>query len=202
MSLHGLDHLVLTVRDLAATCEFYRRALGMEVVTFGQGRTALRFGDQKINLHEVGRAFGPNAATPTPGSADLCLRTRTPVAEWAKRLGAAGVAVELGPVPRTGARGPLESIYLRDPDGNLLEISNEITLHGGPRDAPPVSPHADPIAPLRDWLTAWQGRVRAVDFAGGRALCAPDVFGFGTYAEFVDGLDAVEAGQWRHIWST
>ncbi|MBI3637372.1 MAG: nuclear transport factor 2 family protein [Candidatus Rokubacteria bacterium] len=187
--IDGLDHLVLTVRSIAATCDFYRRALGMEVVTFGEGRTALRFGDQKINLHEAGRERDPRAAKPTPGSGDLCLRTRTPVADWAKRLSAAGVAIELGPVPRTGARGALESIYLRDPDDNLIEISNEVE-------------QPDPIAPLRAWLTAWQERVRAVDFAGGRALCAPDVFGFGTYAEFVDGLDAVEAGQWRHIWST
>lgn len=183
-----LDHLVLTVRDLRATCDFYARALGMEVVTSGGGRTALRFGDQKINLHVAGEELEPRAARPTPGSGDLCLLARQPLAQWTERLKAAGVAIELGPVRRTGARGPIESIYLRDPDGNLLEIASEV-------------PEGDPIAPLRDWLRAWQERVRAGDFAGGRALCAPELLAFGTRADLVEGVERVEAEQWRRVWN-
>lgn len=125
--LDALDHLVLTVADLQATCGFYRDALGMTVETFraegGAERLALRFGGQKINLHLRGREFEPKAARPTPGSADLCFLTASPLAEWQAHLAAQGVAVELGPVPRTGAAGPLTSLYLRDPDGNLVEIS-------------------------------------------------------------------------------
>lgn len=125
--LDALDHLVLTVADLQATCGFYRDALGMTVETFraegGPERLALRFGGQKINLHLRGREFEPKAARPTPGSADLCFLTASPLAEWQAHLAAQGVAVELGPVPRTGAAGPLTSLYLRDPDGNLVEIS-------------------------------------------------------------------------------
>jgi catechol 2,3-dioxygenase-like lactoylglutathione lyase family enzyme/ketosteroid isomerase-like protein len=177
------------VRDLAATAEFYRRVLGMEVVTFGQGRTALRFGDQKINLHPVGRGFNLVAARPTPGSADLCLLTDEPLARWTAHLQACGVAVEEGPVGRTGARGPIQSIYLRDPDGNLIEISNELPAAG-----------ADDLAPLRAWLYQWQARVRARDFAGGRALCAPELLAFGTRAEMVEGVDKVAENQWRPVW--
>ena len=116
---------MLTVRDVAATCDFYRRVLGLEVVTFGDGRTALRFGAQKLNLHPAGRELEPKAARPTPGSGDLCFLTPTPLPRWIAHLAALGVAVEAGPVPRTGARGPVESIYLRDPDGNLVEIAVE-----------------------------------------------------------------------------
>lgn len=177
------------MRDLAATVEFYRRVLGMEVVTFGQGRTALRFGDQKINLHPVGRGFNRVAARPTPGSADVCLLTRQPLARWLQHLRAGGVDVEEGPVTRTGARGPLESIYLRDPDGNLIEISNERA------DAA-----ADPLAPLCAWLREWQARVQAQDFAGGRALCAPELLAFGTRAETAEGVDEVARRQWQQVW--
>lgn len=123
MRVERLDHLVLTVRDIEATCAFYSRVLGMEVVTFGEGRRALRFGAQKINLHQAGREFEPKAAVPTPGSADLCFIVDTPVAETLAALGAAGVTIELGPVRRAGALGEIESIYLRDPDGNLLELA-------------------------------------------------------------------------------
>ncbi len=122
--LEGLDHLVLTVTDIDRTCEFYERVLGMKSVVFGDDRRALTFGSQKINLHEVGREFEPKAAAPMPGSADLCFLTKTPLEEVIEHLCASGVPVEEGPVRRTGARGQVESIYLRDPDGNLIEISN------------------------------------------------------------------------------
>ncbi len=124
MHLDRLDHLVLTVRDLSATVDFYTRVLGMTEVTFGQGRKALQFGNQKINLHEAGREFEPKAKTPVPCSADLCFITATPIADVQAHLAAHGVPVEEGPVPRTGAIGPITSVYVRDPDGNLIEISN------------------------------------------------------------------------------
>jgi catechol 2,3-dioxygenase-like lactoylglutathione lyase family enzyme len=121
-----LDHLVLTVRDIEATCAFYERVLGMEVVTFGTARTALQFGGQKINLHQLGYEFEPKAQTPTPGSADLCFITATPLSAVIAHLQACGVAIEEGPGRRVGARGPLESVYIRDPDGNLIELANEL----------------------------------------------------------------------------
>lgn len=119
-----LDHLVLTVASIEATCDFYTRALGMQVETFGQGRTALRFGEQKINLHQAGREFEPKALRPIPGSADLCFIAATPLEEVVAHLQRLGIAIEEGPVPRTGATGPIRSVYLRDPDANLIEISN------------------------------------------------------------------------------
>lgn len=124
MRIDSLDHVVLTVADVEATCAFYVRALGMEVVTFAGGRQALVFGRQKINLHPRGREFEPKAAHPTPGSGDLCFLTATPLAEVASHLAAAGVTVIEGPVRRTGAMGPILSLYVRDPDGNLIEVSN------------------------------------------------------------------------------
>jgi len=120
----ALDHLVLTVADVEVTCAFYERVLGMRVVTFGEGRRALAFGAQKINLHAAGREFEPHAARPAPGSADLCFLTDTPVADVVAHLARLGVPVEAGPVRRTGATGPILSVYVRDPDGNLLEVSN------------------------------------------------------------------------------
>ncbi|API53600.1 VOC family virulence protein [Rhizobium leguminosarum] len=122
-----LDHLVLTVTDIATTCDFYSRILGMSVETFAEGRKALKFGGQKINLHQAGREFDPKARQPTPGSGDLCFIAETPLAEVIADLKAAGVAIEEGPVERTGATGGLRSVYFRDPDGNLLEVSNPIT---------------------------------------------------------------------------
>lgn len=119
-----IDHLVLTVRDIERTCDFYARVIGMEVVTFGEGRRALRFGEQKINLHAAGREFEPKALAPTPGSADLCFLTKVPLEQLAAHLLAQGVAILEGPVRRTGALGPIVSLYLRDPDGNLIEVSN------------------------------------------------------------------------------
>ena len=126
MKIDSIDHLVLTVRDLEATCEFYSRVLGMEVATFGNGRTALRFGTQKINLHEAGKEFDPRAAHPTPGSGDLCLLTDQPLNRVIEHLRECGVAIVEGPVRKAGAVGPLESVYVRDPDGNLIEISNAL----------------------------------------------------------------------------
>ena len=126
-AIQSLDHLVLTVADPEATTDFYARVLGMEPVTFGGGRRALAFGSQKINLHRAGAEFEPKAARPTPGSGDLCFLTETPLEDVLRHLAAEGVAVEEGPVARTGATGPLRSVYLRDPDGNLVEIANRVT---------------------------------------------------------------------------
>ncbi len=123
--IDSLDHLVLTVRDLDATIAFYRDWLGMEAVTFGEGRTALAFGRQKINLHVAGKEIQPNAAVATPGSGDLCFLTSTPVADVRARAAVLGIAIiEAG--RRTGAVGPIESVYARDPDGNLVEVSNRL----------------------------------------------------------------------------
>ena len=124
MQVKSLDHLVLTVSDLQATIAFYTRALGMQEVSFGGGRKALAFGTQKINLHLAGQEFEPKAKQPTPGSGDLCFLTDTPVEQVAAHLASLGIAVIEGPVQRTGAVGPLLSIYLRDPDLNLIEIAN------------------------------------------------------------------------------
>ena len=119
-----LDHLVLTVADVDATLDFYTRVLGMQLVTFGEGRKALAFGNQKINLHQAGREFEPKAERPTPGSADLCFIVATPLDEVIAHLEAHRVAIVEGPVKRTGATGPIRSVYLRDPDLNLIELSN------------------------------------------------------------------------------
>jgi len=124
MRVDRIDHFVLTVADIQATCDFYSRVLGMSVVTFGQGRKALLFGRQKINLHEVGKEFEPKANAPTAGSADFCLITDTPLNEVITQLEAAGVPVAEGPVARTGATGAIRSVYVRDPDRNLIEVSN------------------------------------------------------------------------------
>lgn len=124
MNIDRLDHLVLTVQNIKYTCAFYESALGMQTVTFGAGRKALQFGQQKINLHEAGKEFDPKARRPTPGSGDLCFIASDPLAEVIEHLRACGVAIEEGPVQRTGALGLMESIYLRDPDGNLIELSN------------------------------------------------------------------------------
>jgi len=126
MILDSMDHLVLTVADVGATCDFYARILGMRVFTFGGGRTALAFGAQKINLHQAGHEFEPKSARPTPGSADLCFLTRTPLPEIARQLVSTGVTIVEGPVRWTGATGPIESFYVRDPDGNLIEIANSL----------------------------------------------------------------------------
>lgn len=119
----GIDHFVLTVRSVEASCDFYQRVLGMRRLDEPDRPTALLFGSQKINLHEVGRTFEPKAKAPTPGSGDFCLVAAVPLAEVQASLKANGVAIEVGPVERTGASGPMMSVYFRDPDGNLVEIS-------------------------------------------------------------------------------
>ena len=124
LCVEDLDHLVLTVADIKATCRFYQQVLGMTPFTFGNGRTALSFGNRKINLHEVGKGDLPQAHNPLPGTADLCFLSRTPAVEMLDHLKANGVPVEEGPVRREGALGPITSVYFRDPDGNLIEVAN------------------------------------------------------------------------------
>ena len=118
-----LDHLVLTVASIDETCAFYSRVLGMEVSRFAEGRTALHFGRQKINLHEVGKEFVPRAARATAGSGDLCLISASPLEEVIRQLSEERVEIIEGPVAKTGATGPIRSVYFRDPDGNLIEVS-------------------------------------------------------------------------------
>lgn len=124
MQIDRLDHFVLTVRDIDVTIGFYQTALGMAPVTFGAGRKALSFGQSKINLHPADAPIVPHASRPVPGSADLCFITSEPIASVIDHLRNCGVPIEDGPVPRTGALGPITSVYLRDPDGNLIELSS------------------------------------------------------------------------------
>src|SRR3954466_1603782 len=119
-----LDHLVLTVADIPRTCAFYNRVLGMEDVTIGEGRTPLRCGQQKINLHPADDIPGLVADRPTAGSGDLCFITATPLAEVVAHLQQCDVPIIAGPGPRAGAIGTIQSVYIRDPDQNLIEISN------------------------------------------------------------------------------
>lgn len=123
MRVESLDHLVLTVADVEATVAFYARVLGMSRVDFAEGRVAVAFGDQKINLHPAAAPLVPHALHPTRGSADLCFVSGQRSEEWLAHLAVLGVPVEAGPVPRTGARGAIRSVYFRDPDGNLIEIA-------------------------------------------------------------------------------
>jgi catechol 2,3-dioxygenase-like lactoylglutathione lyase family enzyme len=123
MKISVIDHFVLTVRSIPDTCEFYERVLGMKAVEFGGGRWALVFGRQKINLHQAGREFEPKAMAPAPGAGDFCLVSEEPIVEVIRQLEEAGVSIEVGPVPKSGAEGPITSVYIRDPDGNLVEIS-------------------------------------------------------------------------------
>jgi catechol 2,3-dioxygenase-like lactoylglutathione lyase family enzyme len=126
MWIEALDHLVLTVADVEASAIFYGRVLGMQRVVFGAGRVALQFGRQKINLHPAEAPLQPHALRPTPGSADLCFVTEAALSDWMVHLANNGVALEEGPVARTGALGPITSIYFRDPDGNLIEIARYV----------------------------------------------------------------------------
>lgn len=119
-----IDHLVFTVADVEATCTFYQQVLGMRVETFGAGRKALCFGVQKINLHQYGREFEPKAKAPAPGCQDICLISSKPLDVIMQHLTACGVVIEEGPIQRTGATGPINSVYFRDLDGNLIEVSN------------------------------------------------------------------------------
>lgn len=124
MNMDRLDHLVLTVANIETTCEFYQQVMGMQVMTFGENRKALVFGQQKINLHQVGLEFEPKAYRPTAGSADLCFITLTPLAEIMEHLHVCNIEIIEGPVQRSGALGSILSIYFRDPDLNLIEVSN------------------------------------------------------------------------------
>ncbi|MFO1319862.1 MAG: VOC family protein [Burkholderiales bacterium] len=126
--IDSIDHIVLTARDLTATAAFYQRVLGMTRVNFGTDRQALAFGRQKINLHQAGGEFEPKADRPTPGSVDVCFLTSTPIADVVAHLASEAVPVLDGPVERTGAQGTLLSVYFRDPDGNLIEVSNLLRL--------------------------------------------------------------------------
>lgn len=123
--LTGIDHLVLTVADIDKTCDFYARVLGAMPISFGNNRRALQIGTQKINLHPLRSAYTPIARHPQAGSADLCFLSEAPLAVWQLHLQNCGVEILMGPVARTGASGPLMSIYLYDLDGNLLEIANQ-----------------------------------------------------------------------------
>ena len=125
MRIRSLDHIVLTCADPEATVAFYER-VGMQREEFGGGRLALRFGDQKINLHQAGVEFQPHAATPLPGTGDLCLIVDGPIEAVVEHLGDVGIPIEEGPVDRTGAVGPLRSVYVRDPDGNLVEFAEQV----------------------------------------------------------------------------
>ena len=127
MKISHLDHLVLTVSNIETTCNFYQTVLGFEVITFKGDRKALKFGNQKINLHQQGKEFEPKALQPTPGSADLCFISEIPISEVVAHLNQLNIQIEEGPVERTGAIHPILSVYIRDPDQNLIEISNIIT---------------------------------------------------------------------------
>lgn len=124
--IDSIDHIVLTVRDLEKSIEFYGEFLEMEVRRLPKRPVALHFGGQKMHLHELGAEFVPNADPATPGSGDICFLTRTPVEEWKSRAEASGIEVVLGPVRREGAQGPINSLYLRDPDHNLIELANSL----------------------------------------------------------------------------
>jgi catechol 2,3-dioxygenase-like lactoylglutathione lyase family enzyme len=129
LRIDRIDHIVITAFDVERTLDFYSKVMGMEPITFAGGRRGLAFGKQKINLHQSGREFEPKALKPTPGSMDLCFITETPLAEVISHLKSHGVAIAQGPVEKTGAQGPMMSVYFRDPDGNLIEVSN----YGEPR---------------------------------------------------------------------
>jgi catechol 2,3-dioxygenase-like lactoylglutathione lyase family enzyme len=124
MRIDRIDHIVITAHDVDRTLDFYSKVLGMEPITFAGGRRGLAFGRQKINLHQAGREFEPKALKPVPGSIDLCFITETPLADVIGHLESHGVAIAQGPVEKTGALGPMMSVYFRDPDGNLVEVSN------------------------------------------------------------------------------
>lgn len=126
MKIDGIDHIAITVADMDRTIDFYRRVLGAEVETFGAGRTALRLGRNKLNLHDAGTGASIVAARPTVGAIDICFLTQTPMAEVVAHVEGCGVAIEQGPVERTGAHGPILSVYIRDPDGNLVEIAKQL----------------------------------------------------------------------------
>lgn len=119
-----IDHIVFTVKNIDETCEFYAKVLKMRVEVFGEGRKALSFGQQKINLHQWGKEFEPKAKSPAPGTQDICLITQKPIADVVQHLETCEIEIEDGPIRKTGAAGPIMSVYFRDPDQNLVEVSN------------------------------------------------------------------------------
>ncbi len=119
-----IDHLVITVHDIEKSCTFYETVMGLEIISFGEERKAIKVGDQKINLHQTGNELSPCAKHPTPGSADLCFITPKPISDYLSHLKDRGIDIELGPVKRYGVFGEMDSVYFRDPDGNLLEVSH------------------------------------------------------------------------------
>jgi catechol 2,3-dioxygenase-like lactoylglutathione lyase family enzyme len=127
MKLDRLDHLALTVRSIPEACRFYSTVLGMQIVEFGAGRYALSFGQQKLNLHESGHEFEPHAELPTPGSADICFISAIPLSQVIDHLSACKISIVQGPVERTGAVGKVASVYIRDPDQNLIEIAEYLS---------------------------------------------------------------------------
>ncbi len=127
MNIINIDHIVLTVKNIELTLRFYESILGMESETFAKGRVALKFGDQKINLHQLGKEFIPKADSPTPGSEDLCFITDTKLSDAMKDVQQKGISILEGPVERTGATGKILSFYFRDPDNNLIEVANLIS---------------------------------------------------------------------------
>ena len=124
MKITNIDHIVLTVKDIDVTVEFYESVLGMVAETFGEGRVALKFGNQKINLQKHRQEFEPKAKKPVPGSGDLCFISETELVIAMAHVKSKGVKILEGPVSRTGATGTINSFYFRDPDGNLIEVSN------------------------------------------------------------------------------
>lgn len=124
MLVKKFDHKVLTVNSIEKSCKFYHNVLGMKIVTFNNGRKALKFGEQKINLHEKGHEYNPKAAYPTPGSADICLLTDGDIEDVLDELKNKNIQIEQGPIVKQGALGEMMSIYIRDPDKNLIEVSN------------------------------------------------------------------------------
>lgn len=126
MNIDRIDHIVITVHDIDLTLDFYSRVMGMDAVQFGEGRHALHFGQQKINLHQAGKEFEPKAIRPTPGASDICFITETPLDAIIERLQANQIPLVDGPVAREGAQGKLMSVYFRDPDDNLIEVANYV----------------------------------------------------------------------------
>ncbi len=126
MKVHSIDHIVMTVKSIEKSCKFYQECLGLEIITFQNDRKALKCGNQKINLHEIGHEFDPKAKNASKGTVDICLIVENPIAEIVKDFEKKGVEIIEGPIKRTGATHKLLSIYVFDPDGNLIELSNSM----------------------------------------------------------------------------
>ena len=128
MNISQLDHMVMTVRDIEQTCHFYSEVLGLEVVSYGDNRKAIFLGNQKIKLHEFGKEYKPHAKYPSPGSADLCFLTDMQMQYVVEQLAEKKVKIVDGPVQRIGTHGHILSVYIKDPDGNLIEIANQMSI--------------------------------------------------------------------------